>query len=97
MVDQGSSNAGWAIAKGVLLTLGGLVAIGMVVSMLKPLLILGVLAGVGWFGYRLATSNKALGPGEDRKAITGAGDYDRRMAELDALDRKLDAEIRKHQ
>ena len=86
----------WPLIKLGLIGLGGLAAIGLVVAMLKPLLIIGVLAGVGYVGYRLYSgSNRALEGGKDQKALGPSDDFERRMRELDAADRKLDAEIRK--
>lgn len=93
--DQGS--AAWPILKLGLLGLGGLAAIGLLVAVLKPLLILGVLAGAGYVGYRLFMGNdRAIEGGKERKAIAPDNDFERRMRELDALDKKLDAEIRKN-
>lgn len=96
----------WGVVKGaatgVLLAVGGLAAISLVLSVLEPLLIIGILGGVGWLGYRLLGSGtpalegerraKSLPPAEPRGA-TDASDFERRMAELEAIERKLDAEI----
>lgn len=93
--DQGS--VAWPILKLGLIGLGGLVAVGILVTVLKPLLILGVLAGAGYVGYRLFMgSDKALEGGKERKALSADDDFERKMRELDAMDKKLDAEIRKH-
>ncbi|MCA9710072.1 MAG: hypothetical protein KDK70_29810 [Myxococcales bacterium] len=93
--DQGS--AAWPIIKLGLIGLGGLAAIGLVVTILKPILILGVLAGAGYVGYRLFMgSDRAIEGGKERKALGADDDFERRMRELDAMDKKLDAEIRKH-
>jgi hypothetical protein len=93
--DQGS--VAWPIIKLGLIGLGGLVAVGILVSVLKPLLILGVIAGAGYVGYRLFLgSDKAIEGGKERKALTSGDDFERKMRELDAMDKKLDAEIRKH-
>lgn len=93
--DKGS--VAWPIVKLGLIGLGGLVAIGLFVSMLKPLLILGVIAGAGYVGYRLFMgSDKAIEGGKERKALTADDDFERKMRELDAMDKKLDAEIRKN-
>lgn len=100
MASDGDSGIGWTLLKGGLLVLGGLAAIGLMMAMLKPLFIIGVLGGAGYLGYRLLSGSKALS-GKEHKALPGArssaggDDFDRRMRELDALDRKLDAEIRK--
>jgi hypothetical protein len=93
--DQGS--IAWPIIKLGLIGLGGLVAVGIMVAVLKPLLILGVIAGAGYVGYRLFMgSDKALEGSKERKALKPDDDFERKMRELDAMDKKLDAEIRKH-
>lgn len=93
--EKGS--AAWPIIKLGLIGLGGLAALGIFVAMLKPLLILGVIAGAGYVGYRLFMgSDKAIEGGKERKALTADDDFERKMRELDAMDAKLDAEIRKH-
>jgi hypothetical protein len=93
--DQGS--IAWPILKLGLIGLGGLVAVGIMVAVLKPLLILGVIAGAGYVGYRLFMgSDKALEGSKERKALKPDDDFERKMRELDAMDKKLDAEIRKH-
>ena len=92
--DQGG--IAWPLIKLGLIGLGGLAAIGLFISILKPLLIVGVLAGVGYVGYRLVSgSNRALEGGKDRKALGPSDDFERRMRELDEAERKVDAEIRK--
>lgn len=97
MADDNSGSIGWPIAKLALIGLGGLAAIGIAVAILKPLLILGVIAGAGYVGYRLFMgSDKAIEGGKERKALGPDADFERRMAELDAMDKKLDAEIRKN-
>lgn len=86
----------WSLLKGGLIVFGGLAAIGLVVSVLKPLFIIGVLGGAGYLGYRLLSKPKELGPGQgSAKALPADDDFERRMRELDAMDRKLDAEIKK--
>jgi hypothetical protein len=93
--DQGS--IAWPILKLGLIGLGGLVAVGLMIAVLKPLLILGVIAGAGYVGYRLFMgSDKALEGAKERKALGTGDDFERKMRELDAMDKKLDAEIRKH-
>ncbi|MCA9653082.1 MAG: hypothetical protein H6712_21930 [Myxococcales bacterium] len=94
--DQGRSIA-WPLVKLGLIGLGGVVAVGLAVAILKPLLILGVIAGAGYVGYRLFMgSDKAIEGGKEHKAIGPDADFERRMAELDAMEKKLDAEIRKN-
>ena len=92
---------GMAVAKGALLALGALAAVGIglsVIGLIGPLLkltmIVGVIAGAGYLGYRAFGKTKELQASKERKALSSA-DFDRRMRELDALDRQLDQEIRK--
>lgn len=98
VANDGDSGITWPLIKLGLLVLGGLAAIGLVMSVLEPLLIIGVLVGVGYVGFRVFSGNKAL-PGNEHEALPGSrsGDpLERRMRELEALDKKLDAEIHKH-
>jgi hypothetical protein len=93
--DESSGIGAGGLVKGGLLVLGGLAALGIAISLLKPLLILGVLGGAGYIGYRLITKQKAL-EGKKQGALPASSDYERRMRELDDAERKLDAEIRRH-
>ncbi|MCH9683236.1 MAG: hypothetical protein K0V04_17510 [Deltaproteobacteria bacterium] len=95
MADEQPS-AAWPLVKLGLIGLGGLAALGIVISVLKPLLVLGVIAGAGYVGYRLFMgTDKAIEGAGERKAIAPDNDFERRMAELDAIEKKLDAEIGK--
>ncbi len=95
MAEEGSSVA-WPLVKLGLIGLGGLAAVSILVAVLKPLLILGVIGGAGYIGYRLFMgSDKAIEGPAERKALTADQDFERRMAQLDAMDKKLDAEIGK--
>jgi hypothetical protein len=92
---------GLAVAKGALLALGALAAVGIGLSLIpavwglfKLTMIIGVIAGAGYLGFRAFGKTKELQAGKDRKALSSA-DFDRRMRELDQLDRQLDNEIRK--
>lgn len=98
-------------AKGSLLVLGGLFALmiaarmvfGLFFAVLGNVLFVGALAGAGYIGYRLVAgggerkavqggrSARALGPGRSR----GGDDFERKMRELEAIERRLDAEIGK--
>jgi hypothetical protein len=92
--DEDSGGVG-AILKGGLIVLGGLAAIGLVISVLKPLLILGVLGGLGYVGYRMvASKDKAIEGGKSQAALPPDADFDRRMRELDKIEKQLDAQIR---
>lgn len=89
-----------AVVKGVLMGLGGLVALGLVISLVKPLLVVGVVGGAGYLGYRLMRKKKALPAGKrqgGRKALAAGSndDFERRMRELEEVERRLDTEIGK--
>lgn len=77
---------------------------GLFFAVIGNVLFVGALAGAGYLGYRLVSGNRerkavsggrsvrALGPGRRR----GDGDdFDRKMRELEAIERRLDAEIGK--
>jgi hypothetical protein len=98
--EDGGGGKGMAVLKGVLMGLGGLVALGIVVSVLKPLLVVGIVGGAGYLGYRLMKKKQALPAGNragGRKALTAGSrdDFDRRMRELEEVERRLDSEIGK--
>jgi hypothetical protein len=77
---------------------------GLFFAVLGNVLFIGALAGAGYVGYRLVAgggdrkalkggrSARALGPGRGR---SGADDFERKMRELEAIERRLDAEISK--
>ncbi len=94
MAKDDDGGAGMNVLKGALMVLGGLAALGFVLVVAKPLLLVAVLFGAGYFGYKMFGKQKALEGGRDRKALSSS-DFDRRMRELDAIDRQLDSEIRK--
>lgn len=93
--DEGQ---GLSVVKGALLALGALMAVGIGLAVIKslfvPLIVLAMVGGAGYFGYRAFGKTKALQAGRDAKALSSS-DFDKRMRELDAMDRQLDAEIRK--
>lgn len=108
--DDGNNDSGntGAVLKGVLLTLGGIAALWMFVGvglfLLKNVLFFGLLGGAGYLGYRMIAgggkqravggrrSQRALGAGRSRNS---GDDFDRKMRELDAIEKRLDAEIGK--
>jgi hypothetical protein len=97
--ENDGGSLGWTLAKGGLILLGGLVVLGVVLNLLPTLGIIAALAGAGYLGYRLfgATHKKAIEGGGSRKALRSDGSHDdfaRRMAELDAIEKKLDAQIK---
>lgn len=94
MANDDEGGGGTAVLKGVLMVLGALVAVSLAVAVAKPLLFVAVLFGAGFLGYRMFGKAKALEGGKDRKMLSSS-DFDRRMRELDAIDRQLDSEIRK--
>lgn len=77
---------------------------GLFFAVLGNVLFVGALAGAGYIGYRLVAgsgerkavtggrSARALGPGRKR---SGGDDFERKMRELEAIERQLDAEISK--
>jgi hypothetical protein len=100
---RGARDTG-AMIKGVLMGIGGLFAALLILSWAKFLIFWGALAGAGYLGYRLTAGGKsrkavsggrarrALGPGKSRG---GSDDFDRKMRELEAIEKRLDAEIGK--
>lgn len=89
---------GVSVLKGALLALGALAAVGLGLTAFKliigPLFLIAVIGGAGYLGYRAFGKTKELQASRETKALSSS-DFDRRMRELDALDRQLDAEIRK--
>lgn len=84
-----------AVAKGAVFALGAITAVGIALAILKPLIPLALIGGAGYLGYRMVKKNKALAEPRAPRALTSGDDFDRRMAELDAIEKKLDAEIRR--
>lgn len=83
------------MVKGVLLTLGAIMAAALLLKVAFPIAMIGLAATAGYFGFKVMSKTKALEGGKDRKALMSSSDFDRKMRELDAIDRQLDAEIRK--
>ncbi len=85
---------GARLARAALVGVGVGVAVVLAGTVLKPLFVLGALGAAAFLGYRAARGPKALET-PDRPALEAPGDVDfeRKMAELDALSRKLDREI----
>lgn len=76
-------------------------------SILSKAVFLGMLAGAGYVGYKLVAGGgeerkavsggrqaRALGPGRSRGG-NSSDDFERKMRELEAIERRLDAEISK--
>jgi hypothetical protein len=80
--DDGS--AGLTVVKGVLLTLGALMAGALLLKIAFPLAMLGLAAAAGYFGFKVLSKTKALEGGKDRKQLMSSADFDRKMRELDA-------------
>lgn len=89
---------GISVVKGALIALGALAAVGIglaLITKIVPLLFLvAMIGGAGYLGYRAFGKTRELASGKEHKALSSS-DFDRRMRELDAVDRQLDAEIRK--
>lgn len=95
--DSGNNGSGGVtLFKGVILGLGGIAALAIALMMMKFVIVAGILGGAGYLGYRILTKNKALGAGERPtrgKLSAGDTDFDRKMRELEAIERRLDREI----
>lgn len=96
MSSENDGSAGWSVLKAGLAVLGGVVAFGIVVSLIKPALFVGAIVGAGYLGYRLFGSSKAIEGGQELKALPKGSnaDFNRRMADLEQLEKKLDAQIK---
>jgi hypothetical protein len=97
MAEEGGEGA--TLLKGALIGLGALTALGLGLALLAPVVKLGLLAGAGYLGYRLVAGRgkKSLAGSAPRRALPKSGDdFDRRMRELDAIEKQLDAEIRRN-
>lgn len=110
--NNGSGHGG-AVLKGVLLTLGAIMALNIALwvgfVLVKNLVFFGLLGGAGYLGYRMIAgggrqkavtggrSQRALGAGRGPRGRGGSSsdDFDRKMRELDAIEKRLDAEIGK--
>lgn len=78
---------------------------GLFFAVLGNVLFVGALAGAGYIGYKLVAGGgerKAVGGGRERRALGPGGkrrrdgdDFERKMRELEAIERRLDAEIGK--
>lgn len=97
--DESSSKTGF-IVKGVLIGVGAIFALSIAMSLFKLALIAAVIGGIGYGGYRLLGGGKELPDGDagQPKKLGAAGSSDalaRRMKELDALDKKLDEQLKR--
>ena len=74
--------------------------------LIKNAIFFGALAGAGYLGYRMIAgggSRKAISGGRRHRALPagrgrssgGGDDFERKMRELDAIEKRLDAEIGK--
>ena len=69
---------------------------------LKAAALAGIVGGAGLLGYRALTRQKILPRAGERaekshkQLPSSRADYDRKMRELEAIERRLDAEISKH-
>lgn len=81
--------------------------LGVTFFLLKNVIFVGALAAAGYLGYRMVSGGgerkavrggrapRALGPARGRGRSGGGDDFDRKMRELEAIERRLDAEIGK--
>jgi hypothetical protein len=79
---------------------------GVIFAVIGNVIFLGALGGAAYFGYRMVSgggerksieggrSRRALGPARGRRG-GGGDDFERKMRELEAIERRLDAEIGK--
>ena len=93
----------------VVLSIAMKVFFGVIFAVLGNVIFLGALGGAAYLGYRLVAggggerksieggrSRRALGPARGRRGGGGGGDdFERKMRELEAIERRLDAEIGK--
>lgn len=108
--DGNDSGQTGAVVKTVLMTLGVLAAISLAVKvsfiLLGNLLFFGLLGGAGYLGYRMiagGNNRKSLSSRRGPRGALGSGrsrgssgdDFERKMRELDAIEKRLDAEIGK--
>jgi uncharacterized membrane protein YebE (DUF533 family) len=97
MAEEGED--GVKLLKGALIGLGALTALGLGLALLAPMVKLGLLAGAGYLGYRLVAGKgkKSVAGSARHRALPQSGDdFERRMRELDAIEKQLDAEIRRN-
>lgn len=80
--------------------------LGFGLAILSKALFYGVLAGAGYLGYRMIAGGprqKSVTGGRQRRALPagrgrgsgGGDDFERKMRELEAIEKRLDAEIGK--
>lgn len=91
----------------VVLSIAMKVFFGVIFAVIGNVIFLGALGGAAYLGYRLVAgkdgerksieggrSRRALGPARGRRG-GGGDDFERKMRELEAIERRLDAEIGK--
>lgn len=93
--DDNKGRGSGTLVKGALMVGGGIVALMIALAILKPLIILGLLGGAGYLGYRFLSRDKALQAGDEttKKELRSGDDFERKMRELEAIERRLDREI----
>ncbi len=96
-----------SIPRGLLLVAGGLVAIGagffvlnyvfaLLFMLFKATVAIGMLGAGAYIGYKVLTRDRALTEGSSArrsKALPPADDFERKMRELERMEKALDAEI----
>ncbi len=88
--SEGKAGGGSVVVKGVLIGLGAIAVLSIAMSLFKLALVALVVGGVGYAGLRLL-GGKELPKGEAPRQLSS--EIDRRMSELDKLDKKLDEQI----
>ena len=99
MANDDEGSVALTVAKGALMVLGGLVVFGVATALFAPIFKVGILGALGlaagYFGYRAVSGRAALPAGKAPKALGSDRDFDRKMRELEAMERRLDDEIRR--
>src|SRR5690606_25951642 len=92
---KGGGGGSGTLVKGALLVGGGVLTVVIALYLLKWLVIVGLLGGAGYLGYRFLTRDKALTSGDaaPEKELRSGDDFERKMRELEAIERRLDREI----
>ena len=76
-----------------LIGVGGLVALNVFASLMGPIVVIAVLAAGGYFGAKWFKGQKAL-PSSSNKSLPMSNDeFEAKMRELDALEKRLDRDI----
>lgn len=99
--DGGGGSIWWLMIKAMLIVVAAYLVFGIVLSLVKYAVVLAILGGAGYLGYKLLfgnnTETKALPPAESHKLLNTDLDDDdafkRRLRELEAEDKRINDEI----